>query len=63
MQMWVATYYVGGRFGSMLERQHRLPSDLTTEDARRQVQRYLDRLTAKGTAVFPQFDLQLENVA
>jgi len=63
MHIWQATYYIGGRFGSMLERQHRLASDLTQEDARRQMERFLDRIKAKGVAVFPQFDLQLEKVA
>lgn len=63
MQVWQATYYIGGRFGSMLERQHRLASDLTQEEARRQMQRFLDRIADKGVAVFPQFDLVLEKVA
>lgn len=63
MQVWVVTFYIGGRFGSMIERRRQFAAIFTQEEVRRQMGSYLDRLASKGTAIFPQFDLQLEKIA
>lgn len=63
MEMWVATYYVAGRFSGMMEKTRIYPGDLTKEDAHRKVENFLTALRLKGTNVYPQFDLHLEKLA
>lgn len=63
MKVWTATYYVANRYGSMVEKIRHFPANLTQAEAAAALERFLDTLKAGGTAVYPQFDLQLEIAA
>lgn len=62
-RQWTVSYYIATRFGSMQERTRAYSSDLSRLEVERKITNFLDQEKRKGTAVYPQYDVQLEVVA
>ena len=60
MRVWVQTYYIANRFGSMIERERTYGSSLQLHEVRQRADRFIINLQQKGAPVYPQYDLVQE---
>ena len=58
MKEYVMSYYLANRWGSMVEKTTVLRGPRTLSEARLAADRQILRIQAKGTAVYPQYDLK-----
>ena len=59
-RMWVATYYVANRFGTMQPRELIYGTSLPKQEVERRVNIKLAQKREAGLSVYPRFDLEQE---
>lgn len=62
-KVWVATYYVANKWGSMQERTRTYGTSLTEHEVRVKIDKMLAQKRAAGQPIYPQYDLTKELVA
>lgn len=62
-RMWIATYYIANKWGSMQEQTRTYGASLTEREVRAKVDKMLAQKRASGLPVYPSYDLQQELVA
>ena len=61
--MWVATYYVATRFGSMCEKRRTFGGHLPQRDVHTIMDKWVERQRYAGVPIHTQFDLNREGAA